>query len=242
MLLSLFNLLMRWLFFVAIIWPVRAEAILNTDLTLEAKESARVYWSKPDFVILIPEDLEPEQCKSDFLVQYFKAEKDFMNFSLVYFHKHINILQNFSQYLSQDFQKKSIYNKKWNSNNLGLEHLSQYSEVVYGATDNLDIFFEDLVTCWNLRPRYFSSLKKLVESLRTQDALVAEIVSYFFDNINEILESIESGFLLDKDKKQIINKLNKLLAVSKEMEQMLLANYKVLSNQLEYIHQVYWGI
>lgn len=240
MLLSIFNLLIRWLFFIAIIWPVRAEA--STDVFKPLNSVKKVYWSRPDFKVLLPEDIKEGICNASFVSQYFKVEKDFMNFSLFYVGHHFDILEAFYSQLKLDLQTENRDKKKWSANQLGIQNLAQYSESLYEGSDNLNIFFNQLEACWKLRPAYFVNLKKVVNNYRLQDTLLAEVIFSFVENLKQISSLLEVENLSSINKKQILVQLKFILKTSKEMQMMLFSNYIILANEIDYIAQVYWGI
>ncbi|MBE8222055.1 MAG: hypothetical protein HAW60_04915 [Bdellovibrionales bacterium] len=251
MLLSIFNLLIRWLFFIAVIWPVQAEANISDDVNasagadVSASASAgdeKIYWPVPDIKISIPKNIKSNICTPFFVDKYFKAEKVFANYSLTYTDYHIKALKAFYKQLKLDLQNKTINKKNWNAKNLGLQNLYTYSESLYDISDNVNIFFNNLEVCWNIKPDYFMSLKRIVKNYRLQDFLIAEITLYFADSLNQVLNALDSQNLSNKNKTQILSMVKNILDTSKKMKTMLVFNYKVLSSDIDYIAQVYWGI
>lgn len=247
MLFSILNLLMRWLFFVAIIWPVRAEAIAfvggsmvkaSVDLTIDTK----VYWTQPDFAIFVPEIKEGMICNTSIVSLYFKAEEELMEFSLNSLNKNIAVLSVFYEQ-AEEFLKGQRNNKKVvQFDSFGLENLNQYSEIIYTASDELNTFFNNLFVCWELRPSQFSSLQRLVNNYRNQDVLIAELTQYFFNSLQQIAQDLKGGDLSIDSKRQVLNQVKFLLKLLQSAQKMIAYNYKELSSSLKYNHQVYWGI
>lgn len=239
MLLSVFNLLMRWLFFVAIIWPVQAEAT-SSVLPVQAVKNPR--WIQPHFNVALPENIKENVCHLNLVFQYFKVEKDFMNFSLFYINHHISVLKAFHNQLELDFLNKNKKKSLWNSNVLEVQHLAEYIELTYTVSDKLSVAFEQLEACWKLRPNYFLNLKKVINNYRSQEALIAEVMLSFFNNLSQIFMTLDAGNLSVKSKQHALDSLESIWKTSEEMQTMVLANYKFLFNELEYNLKIYEGI
>ncbi len=235
MLLSVFQLFLRWLVFIAVIWPVRAGAV-----ALPSSSSVKpVYWQSFSFSVSLPKNINPQVCNSSFVTKYFKAEKDLMTASIAYVKQHTNNLKQFYAQIDLDLKKKQIEKDKWTEKKVGLNHLNQYAESLYIVSDNLIVFFNQLKICWKERSSSFISLQKVIKNYRLQDALLAEVMFYFSDQLQQVFSLLNKNSLSVQDKKQILDKGKAIMQVSEEMQAMLLANYAILSKDLRYSVKVY---
>lgn len=248
---NLFNLLIRWLFFIAVIWPVRAEAdLIKTGPitqgfieTHSIRSNQTIYWTQAYFnqSLLVNKAKNKNICQTRLITQYFTAEDKARQFFLSYLSQHTQNVKLLYMDLNLLLQTKNNQTK-WNKDNLGLEHLLDYYDLIYQISDQLTIFFNQLNVCWKTRKLAFTALKKIIQNYRTQEEISAEIINYFYINLNQILGSLQNKNLSKKDKINNLQDFKKLLDHSVQMQAFVSDNYKILSEQLRYIQQIYWGL
>lgn len=246
---------MRWLFFIAIIWPVRAEAtktvspklaeVLSTKTVSAKAVPAKkvIYWQSANFnkYLLMHKSENKNICQIKFIKKYFNAEAKVTQFFLLYLKHNTQNLK--SLYAELNFLLKNKTNQnKWNKNNLGLNNLLDYYDLIYDISDRLSVFFTQLNICWEKRSSSFVDLKKIIKKYRTQDEISAEIIIYFFNQLDQAIRQLQNKNLSQVDKIKNLNAIKQILDNSIKMEKLLNNNYKILSEQLNYTKQIYWGL